>query len=49
MEQVQLQLQIAQGNDGYKVYSKYETVLNKNSKTYTKNTKWRMQEPEWST
>jgi len=31
LEKVQVQLQMAQGNDGQKVYKKFETVLNKNS------------------
>ncbi|CAI6368793.1 unnamed protein product [Macrosiphum euphorbiae] len=31
LEKVQIQLQMAQGNEGQKVYEKFETVLNKNS------------------
>lgn len=31
LEKVQVQLQMAQGNDGQNVYKKFETVLNKNS------------------
>lgn len=31
LQKVQVQLQLAQGNDGQKVFKKFETVLNKNS------------------
>jgi len=44
LQKVQVQLQLPQGNDGQKVFKKFETVLNKNNgltKTGIKNTLWR--------